>query len=135
MNERQFFAHEALLDTYHNFFAAYNHSSSPAAFQDLANKYATRLWDHGIFPFLEMLKDMLPKTLDHMRRFLHISYAMVAVLMETVLPFESTWIEYLNRLAGYRTDLEKDNSGDWKVWCDRQDLWQERASVEPDSPL
>jgi hypothetical protein len=60
------------------------------------------MWRHGIHSYLELLRQQLPDSLEHMLAFVYIAYAMMALLMESVPSFLETWIECLGDLARYR---------------------------------
>jgi hypothetical protein len=67
----------------------------------LAIKYAmpTRLWRYGIYLFLELLRNWLLDSLDHMLAFIYLAYSMITLFFETVPAFEETWIECLRDLS------------------------------------
>ena len=96
--------HRTLLHEHHDFFLASQHPTASPALRRLANKYAmpARMWRHGIHSFLELLRQQLPDSLDHMLAFVYIAYSMMALLMESVPSFLETWIECLGDLARYR---------------------------------
>lgn len=54
-----------------------------------------RMWKHGIQSFLELLRQSLPASMDHMLAFIFLAYYMMVLLYETVPAFEDTWIEHL----------------------------------------
>ena len=96
-----------------------------------------RMWWHGIHSLLELLRQSLPALTEHMLAFIYLAYHMMALLYETVPPFEDTWIECLGDLsryrmairdtwieclgdlAGYRTAIEDDDISrrGYLVWC------------------
>jgi hypothetical protein len=96
--------HRTLLQEHHDFFLASQHPTSSPALRRLAKKYAmpARMWRHGIHSFLELLRQQLPESLEHMLSFVYIAYSMMALLMESVPSFLETWIECLGDLARYR---------------------------------
>lgn len=96
--------HRTLLHEHHDFFLASQHPTASPALRRLANKYAmpARMWRHGIHSFLELLRQQLPGSLEHMLAFVYIAYSMMALLMESVPSFLETWIECLGDLARYR---------------------------------
>lgn len=96
--------HRTLLHEHHDFFLASQHPTASPALKRLANKYAmpARMWRHGIHSFLELLRQQLPDSLDHMLAFVYIAYSMMALLKESVPSFVETWIECLGDLARYR---------------------------------
>ena len=59
-----------------------------------------RLWRHGIFTLLEILRHRLPPSLEYMLAFLQLAYSMIAVLYETVSEFQNVWIGCLGRIFG-----------------------------------
>lgn len=96
--------HRTLLHEHHDFFLASQHPSASPALRRLASKYAmpARMWRHGIYSFLELLRHRLPASLEHMLTFIYLAYSMMALLYETVPTFEDTWIECLGDLGRYR---------------------------------
>lgn len=103
--------HRTLLHEHHDFFLASQHPSATPGVRRLALKYAmpARLWKHGIHAFLELLRNRLPDSIEHMLAFIYLAYSMMTLLLETVPAFESTWIECLGDLARYRMAIvEKD---------------------------
>jgi hypothetical protein len=58
-----------------------------------------RIWRHGIHAFLEVLRQRLPESQEHMLAFIYIAYTMMALLLETVPAFEDTWIECFGNLC------------------------------------
>jgi hypothetical protein len=96
--------HRTLLHEHHDFFLASQHPTATAPLRRLATKYAmpARMWRHGIHSYLELLRQQLPDSLEHMLAFVYIAYAMMALLMESVPSFLETWIECLGDLARYR---------------------------------
>lgn len=96
--------HRTLLQEHHDFFLASQHPTASPALRRLAKKYAmpARMWRHGIHSFLELLRQQLPDSLEHMLAFVYIAYSMMALLMESVPIFLETWIECLGDLARYR---------------------------------
>ncbi|KAH8674843.1 hypothetical protein BGZ60DRAFT_469014 [Tricladium varicosporioides] len=89
--------HRTLLHEHHDFLLASQHPSSSPALRRLASKYfmPRRLWRHGIYSFLELLRSQLPASLDYMLAFIYLTYSMMSLLYETVPAFEITWIEIL----------------------------------------
>ncbi|KAL8823252.1 MAG: hypothetical protein Q9191_006030 [Dirinaria sp. TL-2023a] len=117
--------HKTLLHEHHDFFLASQHPSASPALSRLAAKYSmpARMWRHGIHSFLEVLRHMLPESLDHMLAFVYIAYSMMALLYETVPTFEDTWIECLGDLARYRMAIEEDDIRDREIWSGVARLW------------
>jgi Est1 DNA/RNA binding domain len=122
--------HRTLLHEHHDFFLASQHPSATPAVKRLATKYAmpARLWRHGIHSFLELLRNRLPESLDHMLAFIYLAYSMMTLLFETVPAFEETWIECLGDLGRYRMAIEDDNIRDREVWTQVARQWYLKAS-------
>jgi len=86
----------------------------------LAIKYAmpARLWRHGIHSFLELLRNRLLDSLDHMLAFIYLVYSMMTLLYKTVPAFEEMWIEWiecLGDLGRYRMAIKDDDIRDREV--------------------
>ncbi|KAH7336159.1 hypothetical protein BKA65DRAFT_552822 [Rhexocercosporidium sp. MPI-PUGE-AT-0058] len=122
--------HRCLLHEHYDFFLASQHPSASPALQRLASKYAmpARLWRHGIYSFLELLRHRLPHSLDHMLAFIYMAYSMMTLFYETVPAFEDTWIECLGDLAIYRMAIEDNDTQDRKIWTDVARHWYSKAS-------
>jgi hypothetical protein len=121
--------HRTLLHEHHDFFLASQHPSATPAVRRLANKYAmpARLWRHAIHSFLELLRNRLPESMDHMLAFIYLAYSMMTLLYETVPAFEETWIECLGDLGRYRMAIEDDDIGDREVWTQVARQWYLKA--------
>jgi hypothetical protein len=81
-----------------------------------------------IHSFLELLRNRLPDSLDHMLAFIHLAYSMMTLLYETVDVFEETWIECLGDLARHRMAIEDDDIRDREVWTQGSRQWYLKAS-------
>src|ERR1700728_2437383 len=88
------------------------------------------MWRHGIHSFLELLRHRLPDSLDHMLTFVYLAYSMMALLMESVLSFEETWIECLGDLARYRVAIEEADLRDREIWSGIARMWYSKAVDE-----
>ena len=122
--------HKTLLHEHHDFFLASQHPAATPMLSGLANKYAmaARLWRHGIYGFLEVLRYRLPDSLDHMLAFIYIAYSMIALLYETALGFESTWIEALGDLSRYRMAIETEDMEIRQTWSNVSRSWYIKAT-------
>ena len=154
LNDQQWQAlialHCALLHEHHDFLLASHHPSASTALRRLADKYAmpARMWRHGIYSFLELLRVRLPHALEHMLTFIYIAYSMMAlckfratgfcptiyissidfVVYETVPAFEDTWVECLGDLGRYRMAIEDDDIRDRDVWAGVARFWYSKAT-------
>ena len=122
--------HKTLLHEHHDFFLASQHPSASPALSKLAARYfmPARMWRHGIHAFLEVLRQRLPESLDHMLAFIYIAYSMMALLYETVSTFENTWIECLGDLGRYRMAIEDEDPRDRDVWSGVARYWYSKAA-------
>ena len=122
--------HKQLLHEHHDFFLASQHPSASPALRKLAAKYSmpARMWRHGIHAFLEVLRHRLPDSLEHMLAFIYTAYSMMALLYETVDPFQDTWIECLGDLGRYRMVIEDDDPEDRQVWSNVARFWYSKAA-------
>lgn len=122
--------HRTLLHEHYDFFLASQHPSASPALRKLASKYAmpTRLWKHGIHTLLELLRQRLPETFEHMLAFLCTAYSMMTLLMESVPRFEETWIECLGHLARYRMAIEDTDRHDRDIWAGVAQHWYSKIS-------
>jgi hypothetical protein len=120
--------HRTLLHEHHDFLLASQHPSAGPALKRLALKYSmpARMWKHGIFSFLELLRHRLPETMDYLISFLILAYQMIALLYETVPAFEDTWIECLGDLARYRMAI--DETRDRDIWQGVARHWYTKAA-------
>ena len=122
--------HKTLLHEHHDFFLASQHPSASSALSRLAAKYSmpARMWRHGIHAFLEVLRQRLPESLEHMLAFIYIAYSMMALLYETVPTFEDTWIECLGDLGRYRMAIEDSDQKNREVWTGVAQFWYGKAA-------
>lgn len=92
----------------HDFFLTSQHPSVRPTLRGLVNKYAMPacMWRHGIHSFLELLRYILPDSLDHALAFTFLANFMMALMMEPVPALEDTWIECLGDPARYRVVME-----------------------------
>ncbi|KAG0126475.1 hypothetical protein HOY82DRAFT_491739 [Tuber indicum] len=122
--------HRTLLHEHHDFFLASQHPSASPPLRRLADKYAmpARMWRHGIYSFLELLRHRLPYSLEHMLTFIYLAYSMMALLYETVPAFENTWVECLGDLGRYRMAIEDDDVRDRDVWAGVARFWYSKAT-------
>ncbi len=87
-----------------------------------------RMWRNGIHAFLELLRQQLPDSYDHMLAFVYIAYSMMALLMESVPSFLETWIECLGDLARYRMAIEEVDMRDREIWSNVARMWYNKAA-------
>lgn len=122
--------HKQLLHEHHAFFLASQHPSASPALSHLAAKYSmpARMWRHGIHAFLEVLRHRPPESLEHMLAFIYMTYSMMALLFETIPPFEDTCVECLGDLGRYRVAIEDDELDDREVWSNVARFWYKKAS-------
>ena len=122
--------HRALLDQHSDFFFASYHPSASPAVRGLASKYSmpARMWRYGIYSFLELLRQRLPASLDHMLAFIHLAFSTMALLYEAVPAFEDIWIECLGDLGRYRMAVEDDDARDRDLWAGVARHWYLKAS-------
>ncbi|CZR65310.1 uncharacterized protein PAC_15210 [Phialocephala subalpina] len=125
--------HKTLLYEHHDFFFASQHPSATPALRELASKYAMpqRMWQHGIYSFLQLLQSHLPNSLEHMLSFMYLVYSTVALLYETVPTFKPTWMEYLKRLSYWRSTIVGDNR-EKRIWDSVTQHW--RQQLEQNQP-
>ena len=87
-----------------------------------------RMWRNGIHAFLELLRQQLPGSYDHMLAFVYIAYSMMALLKESVPSFLETWIECLGDLARYRMAIEEIDMRDREIWSNVARMWYNKAA-------
>lgn len=123
-------SHRTLLHEHHDFLLASQDVSAPPALKRLAVKCSMpeRMWKHGIYSFLELLRCRLPQSCQHMRTFIYFAYHMMAFLFERVPSFEDTWIESLGDLARYRMAIEDDDQRERDLWAGISHYWYRMAA-------
>jgi hypothetical protein len=121
--------HRTLLFEHHDFLMATQHPSANPASIGLAQKYSmpARMWRHGIYAFLEVLKHRRPYSQEYMLAFIYLAYQMMSLLLETVPGFTDTWIECLGDLARYRMAIEEDREI-LMVWVGVAGRWYVKAA-------
>ncbi|KAK2022102.1 hypothetical protein LX32DRAFT_630483 [Colletotrichum zoysiae] len=109
--------HRAVLHEHHEFFPASQHPSASPPLRRLATKYAmpARTWRHGIHSFLELLRQRLPGSLEHVLTFIYLACSTMALLYETVPTFEDTW-QCLGGLGRHRMTTEDDDVENRELW-------------------
>ncbi|KAF5988529.1 hypothetical protein FBULB1_1404 [Fusarium bulbicola] len=122
--------HRTLLHEHHDFFLVIQHPSATPDMRKVASQYSMpgRLWRHGIHSFLELLRQRLPDSLEHMLTFLHLAYGMMTLLHETVLDFQDTWTECLGDLSRYRMGIEDQDITEREIWRGVSRRWYSMAS-------
>lgn len=122
--------HEQLLEKHYEFLLAVHQPSASPNLSKLAAKYSmpARMWRHGIHAFLEVLRDGLPQSLEHMLAFVYFAFSMMALLFKRVLTFEDTWLEGLGDLSRYRLAIEDDNPKNHGVWSGAGRFWYSKAT-------
>ncbi|KAK2744950.1 hypothetical protein FQN57_004080 [Myotisia sp. PD_48] len=121
--------HRTFLYENYDFFLASQHPSSTDRLRKLASKYAmpARMWKHGIYSFLELLRQRLPQSLDHMLYYIYTSYSIMTLLLESVPTFANTWIECLGDLARYRMAIGEVDHQDREIWAGVASYWYNKA--------
>lgn len=122
--------HRTLLYKHHDFFRASQHPSASSVLQSLAGKYEmpARMWRYGIHSFLDLLRQNLPDSLEHMLNFIYLAYSMVTLLLERVMVFRETWLECLGDLARYRMAVEESDMRERKVWAGVSRYWYNQGA-------
>ncbi|KAJ5335696.1 uncharacterized protein N7506_005632 [Penicillium brevicompactum] len=126
--------HRTLLYQHHDFFSlTAQHPAASPVLGYLPDKYSmpARMWDHAIRSFLELLHQKLPSSWEHMLDFIHFSYSMMTLMLESVPDFRETWIERLGDLARYRMAIEAIDQKDRDLWAGVSKYWysQNVASI------
>ncbi|KFY80206.1 hypothetical protein V499_00880, partial [Pseudogymnoascus sp. VKM F-103] len=130
-----FALHRKLLHLHHDFFEKCQLPPATLVVKCLPRKYAmpARLWRHAIHSFLELLRNMLPASLDYMLAFIYLAYSMMTIYLETATAFEDTWIEGLGDLGRYRMAIA-DNARDREVWAQVARRWYlKSANRQPET--
>ncbi|KZL84051.1 hypothetical protein CI238_13367 [Colletotrichum incanum] len=126
---------EKLLREHYDFFLTSQHSLASKLIQNLPITFAmpSRLWNHGIQEFLDLLRGNLPASMKHMLSFIYLTYPMMLSLYELYKEaptFKSIWIECLGDLARYRMAIEDDDPRVREKWKSVSRLWYTMASDE-----
>ena len=110
--------HRTLLHEHHDFFLASQHPSASPALRHLATKYAmpSRMWDHGINGFLNILRHQMPGTAEHMLAYLNFAYSMLEDLSTQVPSLASEWVECVKGLNVYCKELQRIIQGGSLLW-------------------
>ncbi|CUS11446.1 unnamed protein product, partial [Tuber aestivum] len=90
-----------------------------------------RMWRHGVYSFLELLRHRLPYSLEHMLTFIYTAYRMMALLYETIPAFENTWVECLCDLGRYRMAAEDGGARDRDAWAGVARFWHSKVTDKP----
>jgi hypothetical protein len=124
--------HRNLLHKHHDFFVASQQPSAPRAVRCLALKHSipARLRRHGIISFLELLRQRLPASQEHMMAFIDLAYSMMTLLFETVSAFECTWMNSLADIARYTAFIENSNTRRKDLWAGLAEHWSSKAAAK-----
>lgn len=121
-----------LLHEYRCFFLASRPPIVSLARQPFPHRHSMRLRlrRHGLLSFLELLKQGLPASREHMITFTCESYKMMNRLYETIPRGEYTWINCLADIARYRSFIEDDHARDGSTWEDLANYWSSKAAAK-----
>ena len=122
--------HKQLLNHHYDFFLASQLYRTRNWLIRLVNRYSmpARMWRHGIYDFLEVLRHRLPDSLEHLVTFIHIAYSVMVLLYQDVQAFEHTWTECLGDLGRYRMYIEDGDSSGKKMWMEIAHYWYAKGS-------
>ena len=121
--------HDILLSAYYDFLLAIQHPSV----HDIIRKFATyssipgRMWHHGIYTFLDLLRVQLPESLDSMLMFTYTAYKMMTIFFETITLFKDVWTEFLGDLSRYLMVIEQEFGGR-ETWNNVARSWYTKIS-------
>ncbi|PYH95343.1 hypothetical protein BO71DRAFT_206123 [Aspergillus ellipticus CBS 707.79] len=124
------FVHRLLMIEHSDFFLASRHPIASAPIQALAENYAmpARFWRYGIHAHLEVLRNRLPDSLEHMVTFICFAYSMLTLMLETAPTFEDTWMECLGDLSRYRMAIEESDLRERELWAGISRHWYTQVS-------
>ena len=117
--------HRNLLHDYYDYVMASQHPLGNTSLRRLVseNTIPQRMWYHGIYSFLELLKYYLPASREHILTFTYYSYALIALLYEVVPVFQNSWLDMLVDLTYYIIDIEDNNTQEREVWKEVACYW------------
>ncbi|KAI9736715.1 MAG: hypothetical protein M1834_000919 [Cirrosporium novae-zelandiae] len=121
----QIILHRTLLYQYYDFYFSSQNPSVDPILRKLAANHAMliRMWRHGIYSFLEVLRHRLPESYDHMVFFIFSAYSIITVLYEAVPTYENIWMEWLGDLGRYRMAIEDSDVREHKKWTKISRFW------------
>ncbi|CAI6090728.1 unnamed protein product [Clonostachys chloroleuca] len=93
---------------------------------------AGRLWKHGIYSFLEILRVRRPGSHEHMLTFIHQAYTLLELLYESVPMLEDIWLNFLGDISRYGMFVDE-NSDDGNIWIGVSRQWYSLASEKSPS--
>ena len=131
--QRHIIRHESLLNRYENVILVFVKSHIPSAGLLLkqfcgSRRILARMWRHGIFVFLEILRQRYPNTVEHIIRFINSAYSTIIRLSGNVSLFRDTWNEQLGDLARYRMAMESSDGQDRQHWAIVATDWYNRVA-------
>ena len=123
---------QTLLQEHHDFYIASQHPSANQEVHQVAEKLSMpkRLWQHGIFYLLDMMRRRLPDSREHMVAFIHLAYSMLTLLLESVPKFEEMWTECLGSLARFQMAMEGVDVHEREMWAGIARYWYNRAAAK-----
>lgn len=117
-----------LLDKYHDFlFLAYHHRGSSAT-AALPKKYKIplRLWNKGIFKFLDQLRAFRPNSKELIFQFTIHCFSVLTMLTDPPIESRNMWREALGDVARFSMVVGQSSFMDWRRISQ---FWYERAMV------
>ncbi|PWY75165.1 hypothetical protein BO70DRAFT_354627 [Aspergillus heteromorphus CBS 117.55] len=124
------YAHHIIIREHSDFFLASRHPIASPPIQSLAENYLmpARMWHYGIHALLELFRNRLPDSLEHMVTFIHFAYSMLTLMIETAATFEDTWFECLGDLSRYRMAIEQSDLRECDLWSGISRYWYTKAA-------
>ncbi|KIW36536.1 hypothetical protein, variant [Exophiala oligosperma] len=122
--------HGTLLHKHYDFLMASQHPVASAALRRLPTKHdmLERMWTHSIHSCLELLRRLLPRSIEHMISFIYLTYPMMGLLIELAPVFCEPLIRCLGDLARYRMAIEEYDMQDRENWSSAARMWYHRAA-------
>lgn len=116
-----------LVDRYYDFMFLAHHPSGNSFTRGLTKKYkiAIRMWNKGIFKFLDLLRTRVPESHSLVNKFIYHCFSLLGMLVDP--PYESRhmWLEALGDLARFMMAIASSGYGDWRGAAQ---YWYIRAS-------
>jgi hypothetical protein len=117
-----------LLQKYYDFLFLTNHPYGNSATKSLIKKYKIplRMWNKGIFKFLDLLRNYRAHTHDLIAKFTLDCFSLLTMLTDPPYESRNMWLEALGDISRFSMILGPSTTADWKKVAQ---FWYQKAMV------
>lgn len=123
-----YYKQSLLLQKYYDFLFLTNHPYGNYATKSLIKKYKIplRMWNKGIFKFLDLLRHYREQTYDITSKFTLDCFSLLSMLTDPPYESRNMWLEALGDIARFSMILGPSPTADWKKVAQ---FWYQKAMV------